>query len=803
MTFSRDVVYALRRLAAKPGFSVSAILTLTLGVGFNAAVFTFVNAFLIRPLPVAEPARLMSLDFGGSRSPVVSFPDYRDIRDRNQVFSEIAASRSMPVALGIDGENSRIWGYLVTGNYFAALGISPWRGRFIAQEDDGRSPSPVVVLSYAAWQRRFGGDVNIVGRKAKINGEAFMVIGVAPPGFIGTERFYAAEFWVPFSVIQIIEGRDWRENRMNRNAASIGRLKPDVSVKQAEASLSVLASQMAREHPDISEGFAIHLSPPGLLGSTLRGPVIGFSAALLAIAGLTLLVACTNLSGLMLARAADRRKEMAIRVSLGAGRTTIVRLMLIESLLLGFAGAALGLIAAVWLSDAIRALLPMRELPLASFDPDWRVFAFGVAAATLTSAFSALLPSLRAAAVDVAPALKNEAATGVIRGFHLRDVYLGIQVAVCTVLLCGSMMMVRTLRSALTMNFGFNPDHVVALRADLATLGFSSEQIRDFQHRLIERIRQIPGIEVAALSNSIPFSIDQSRSMFTVEGKPVPKPSQIPMAASYESGPGYFRAMGTRLLAGRDFDERDRATAPPVAIVNQTLADQQFPGENPLSKRIRFGTAGNWFQIVGVVEAGRYQTITEDLEPAVWRPIDQQYNSSTMVIIRSRTGDQQVLAAARRICNELNPDLAIYDAMPVREFMDLPLAPLRLSTGAITLMGGLAALLCALGLYALLAYSTVQRTREIGIRMALGARTSNVLGVLLRKTMLLVAGSAALGITVSFFAVRILAQFLYAKSDSSIYAAALGLLVAVSLFACAIPARRALRIQPSDALRHE
>ena len=714
----------------------------------------------------------------------------------------------MPMALSISngdqaGTNHRIWGYLVSGNYFELLGITPSRGRFLTPDDDGKAPSPVAVLSYGCWQTRFGADPQIVGKLTKINGVPFTIVGVAPAGFIGTERLYASEIWVPFSAINIIEGRDWRASRMNANAWSFGRLRPGVSMKQADASLSVLAAQMAHDHPGTSDGFAMHVTPPGLLGSTLRGPMLGLSLALMLVAGLTLLVACTNLSGLILAHAADRRKEVAIRLAIGASRGAIIRLMLVESLVLGIAGGGLGLLTLIWLSDGAQAWLPASEFPLAKFQPDWRVIAFGVLAAMTTTALSAILPSLRASSVDVAPTLKNETATGMMRGLHLRDIYLGIQVAVCMVLLAGSVMMVRTLQSTLAMRFGFDPDHAVALRVDMATQGYNQEQGRAFQRRLIEKMRAIPGIEAVGLSSSVPFSIDQSTTIITFEGKPIPPISRIPAATIYQSGPGYFRAMGTRFIAGRDFDDRDRKDAPLVVIVNKTFAEKLLPGEEPLGKRIRFGTGGPFWQIAGVVEAGRYTTVTEDPRPAIWQPIEQQYNSTSTVIIRSRLRDQEMLAAARKAVAELNPDMAVYDAMPIREFMNFPLAPLRLSTGAITLMGALAALLAALGLYGLLAYSAVQRTREIGIRMALGARSGNVLKLLLTRTMLVVGVSGAAGIVLSLFSTRILAQFLYAKPDPSIYESVVALLIAISVVASLIPARRVLKIHPSDALRHE
>jgi predicted permease len=804
MPFWKDLVYATRRLLSKPGFLVIALLTLALGVGFNAAIFTFVNAFLIKPLPIADPSRVMTLNFGRNQSgPAASYPDYRDIRDRNQVFTSVAAMRTAPMALSQTGKSLRIWGFLVSGNYFETLGIAPSIGRFLTTEDDGSSPSPVAVLGYGLWQRQFAGDPAIVGKSVKINGEKFTIVGVAPQGFIGTERFFGAEIWVPFSVIRIIEARDWRTFRNTRNAWLIGRLKAGLSQKQAEASLAVLAAALERENPNVNEGFTIRLSPPGLGGNLLRRPVLGMGAALLAVALLTLLVACSNLSGLVLAHAADRRKEMAIRLAIGAGRGVIVRLMLAESLVLGVAGGLLGLLTAVWLSDAIQAWIPSAEIPLAKFSPDWRVLLFGIAAAMTAAMLSGLIPSMRAAAVDVAPALKNEAASGLARGLHLRDVYVGIQVTVCMILLAGSVMMVQTLKQTLAMSFGFDPNHTVVLHMDMALQGYSEAKGRKFQRELIQKIREIPGAQAATLSNSIPLSIDQSTSGVTVEGKPVPKPSELISAILYQSGSGYFRAMGTRLLAGRDFEERDGEKAPKVVIVNQAFVQKMLPGEDAVGKRMRFGTGGDFWQIVGVAETGKYQSINEDAQPVVWQPDEQRYNTTTTVILRSRLSDEEALADVRKVIAGLDPEIAVYDAQPLGASLDFPLMPLRLSTGALTAMGGLAALLCALGLYGLLAYSAVQRTREIGIRMALGAKPGNVLGLLLKRTVLLVGASGAVGIFVSFYATRVLAQFLFAKTDASIYGLVVVLLAVIALIASLFPALRVLRIHPLTALRHE
>ncbi len=803
MSSWKSLVYALRRLRSRPGFLAIAIITLSLGIGVNAAIFTFVNGLLLRPLPVREPDRLATLmsDKAASRQNI-SFPDYLDIRDRNQVFSTVSAIRTMPMALTVTNQSDRIWGYLVTGNYFELLGIEPDRGRFLTPQDDGTSPSNVAVISFSCWQRRFGGDPQIVGRAVKINGERFTIAGVAPRGFIGTERFYAAEIWVPFSVIRIIEGRDWRTYRNTQNSEAIARRKPGVTSAQAEASLAVLAEQMRQENPVGNQNFAIHLAPVGLLGNLLRNPTVGMSAALLIVGALTLIVACTNLAGLILAQAADRRKEIAVRMAIGASRGAVIRMMLLESAVVGTAGGLGGLLAAAWASSAIQAWIPSANIPLAKFSVDWRVVLFGAVVAILTALFSGLTPALRAAAVDVAPALKNEPVAG-IRGWHLRDVYLAIQVTICMVLLAASISTIRAMRNTLAMRFGFDPEHAVMLRVDLAMSQYNRKQGLDFERRLIERARAMPGVEAAGLANSVPLSIDQSGTSFRVEGQIVPDAAPLPPTTIYQSGPGFMRAAGTRLLAGRDFDERDRDGALKVVIINETLAKKYFASVDPLGKRIGLGRGGDWLQIVGVVEPGRYETVGEDPRAAIWVPIEQNYNSAATLVIRTARSPAEVLADARRTIAELNPDVPIFEAQPLGEVLDFPLAPLRMTTGALTIMGGLAALLCALGLYGLLAYSVVRRSREIGIRVALGARSNNVLALVLTRTIMLVGASGVIGLVLSIFALRLLARFLTATTDAQLYLPVVGLLFAITVVACALPVRRALRIHPSEALRQE
>jgi predicted permease len=794
--------YAVRRLRERPTFLLTAVLSLALGIGFGTVIFNFVSFLLLRPLPIDRPEQVVSLDFG--RGPAVSYPNYTDIRDRNGVFSAVSALRVVPMNMSSGAGNMRLWGYLVTGNYFDLLGIRAYRGQLFSGADDLKAGAhPVAVISFGCWQRRFGGDAGIVGRSVRINGHTFTVVGITPPGFVGTEVFFASEIWVPMSMIREIEGRDWRDSRSILNAWALARLRPGMSMPQAESQLRVLAAQMAQEHPDSNEGLQIRLSPPGLLGNSLRRPVMAGGAALLVLSVLTLLVACVNLSGLLLAQAAERRKELAIRLTVGASRASLVRMMLIESLLLAGLAGSLGLVTSFWLSGLLSKWIPALEFPInTQLAMDWRVFVFAAAVSFFSAVIFGVLPALRATAVDVAPALKDEPIFRRIGRFHLIDVYVAVQVVVCVVLLAVGMMMVRTLQQAGSLRYGFDPDGAVVLRFDVGLQGYSMEMGRDFQRRVLERVRALPGIKSASLANTIPFSIDQSSGSVFIEGKPIPQGARIPVSVVYQVAPDFFRTMGTRLVSGREFDEHDREGSPQVVIINQTFADRLLAGEAPIGKRFRLGR-GELAEVVGVVEAGKYQSISEDPQPAVWQPLAQHYKSTSALVARTDLSEREAVATTQRIIEELDPELPVYEARTLRRYLDLPMMPLRFTTVSLIAMCVLAMFLGGVGVYALLSNSTAQRSREIGVRIALGARPADVLFVVLKRMAAIVGTSTIVGLAVSFAATRLLARVFFALPDASIYAAALLLLAILSFFACFIPARRALRIQPASAIRSE
>jgi predicted permease len=800
-----DLKYAARRLRQRPGLLVTALITLALGIGFNALVFGWVDSFLLKPLPIAEADRVVSITFGEKRYPNVSYLNYIDIRDRNQVFTDVAGARVQPMALSGAMRNARIWGYEVTGNYFRLLGIQPVRGRFLEPSDDVKTgASPIAVISYGCWQQRFGGDPSVVGRSIRINGHPFTVVGITPPGFRGTERWYPSDMWIPMSMVRSVEDWDWREHRAAQNMWVIARLRPGTRMAQVASSLKVLASQMEKEHADVNEGFRMGIAPPGLLGATLRGVFIGIGTALLLVAGLTLLVACANLSGLMLAHASARQREIAIRYAIGAGRSAILRMMLAESLLIALGGSALGFLTGAWLAQIIEASKPAFDFPIDThFGMDWRVAVFAVALSLASAAVFGLLPGLRASRVDLTPALKSGSGTGVSRHWMLRDVFVGVQVAVCMVLVAGALMMVKTLKSTLAKNFGFDPAGAVMLRFDLGMQGYSKERGVEFQRRLLDHVRAMPGVQAAGLADRLPLSIDSSNNRVYVEGTAVVPEARLPMSATYDASPDFFRSLGTRIVAGRDFNTQDKEGAPKVAIVSQIFAEKLLAGRDPLTTRFHFGNGGDWYQIVGVVERGKNQTITEDPEPALWLPLAQDYSGGLALVVRSSHADAALLAAARHAVEALDPDVPIYDVKTLRQHLGVPLTPLRWTTAVLTAMGVVVLFLAALGLYGILSYTAGRQTREIGIRLALGARPRHVLLPVLTRTMIVVASASVLGMALSIPATRLLANLLSGEADIMAQLLAFAALAAAGFAASVIPIRRALGVDPATALRQE
>ena len=805
----QDFRYAIRRLRQSIGFTIAAIVTLALGIGANATVFTLINTILFHPLAVREPQQLVTLNRG--RTPNLSYPAYQDFRDRNDVLSGMTAFRAMPMALSIaNGNNLRIWGYEATGSYFDMLGVQPLVGRLLRAEDDDKPLAhPVLVLNYRFWQRRFAGDPGVAGKTVKINGLDYTILGVAPASFNGTELIFNPDVWVPMSMeAQIEPGNNWLVRRQSHNIWVLGRLKAGVSKQQAEASLNRIAAQLGREHPDTDEGTTIKLSPPGLVGNALRGPVISFSAVLMGIATLVLLLACVNLAGMLLARASDRRREIAVRLAVGARRGQLLSQLLMESLVLSIVGGAAGYLLTLWLTDLLKTWQLPFDLPVnTTLSADTHVLFFAFLAALAATLLFGFAPALQATRHDLVSALKNEASAERLRGWHLRDILVAAQVTLCVVLVISSVLVVRSLQGALSLKIGFNPDRAVSVSFDLGLQGYKPEAGRAFQQRLIEKISAMPGIQSAGIIDNMPLRIGMNNSSVTIVGKPVPKVSHMKQAAIFVVSPGYLKASGTRLLEGRDIDAHDRADGPRVGLVNETFVKMLLPGENAIGKHFRYGgnEKATGMEIVGIVEDGKYESLGEDPAAAVFQPLAQQYDSMTTVVARTSLPTADALRAIRGAVAALDPALTLFNVGSLTDLLAMPLFPARVAAVVLGAFGLIAVVLAATGVFALVAYAVSRRTREIGIRVALGARSGQVLQLVLRRTLTLLIAGTAVGTAITFAAGPLLGAVLYGVGprDPFTYVLAFLLMASVAALACWYPARRAMRIDPASALREE
>ena len=812
-SLNQDLVVALRRLRSSPGFTIAAVVTLALGIGANAAIFTAVNAVVFRTLPVVHPEELFAVNTQTYKTefPVQSFPNYRDTRDRSaNLLAGLVAYRVDEIHFSRGaGDNSRAWGYLVTGNYFDMLGVRAAMGRVLHPEDDiTRGGHPVAVVSYAFWQRRFNGDPSVVGTHVKLNGLDYTIVGVTPQPFIGTELIYTPDLFVPMAMEPQIEpGNADLDVRGNENYFVVGRRKPGVTMAQAESVLNGIASELAREYPDDNAGMKIRLSEVGLFGSMLRGPIHAFAAVLMTVAGLVLLIACVNLASLLLARATDRRKDTAIRLALGASRAHLIRQLLTESVLLSLLGGAAGLLLAQWLTDLFAAWRPPIDIPIfPELHVDLRVTLFAVAVSIGTGILFGLAPAMQSVRAQLAPALKNEAVAERLRRFQMRDGLIAAQVALSVLLLVGSVLVVRSLQHALAQPLGFEPRKVAMVGFDLQLQGYNDTQARTFKKQVLEHVRQMPGIESAALIDSVPLSLNWNNSGVFIEGKPIPKASEVPLAARIRVTPGYFGTARTRILSGRDFDENDKLGARRAAIVNQTFVRQLLPGENPIGKRFRHDTKkGEWREIVGVVEDGKYRSLSESPMPAVFESLEQEGTGGVMLMARSSLPEDKVAGMLRGAVMEQDSTITVTDAGSWTDGLGLALLPARIAAIVLGAFGLLALVLAATGVYGTTAYAVSRRTREIGIRMALGAKPGEVVRVVLSRTTLLLAIGATLGIGLALAAGRFFGQILYGVSptDPATYLAAIGIMAVVALAACWFPARRAIGVDPIKALRTE
>ncbi|MCI0447221.1 ABC transporter permease [bacterium] len=807
----RDLRYGTRRLLKSPGLTIIAILSLALGIGANTAIFSLINTAALRPLPIKHPEQLVSLTNKTEEVhfPVFSYPNYKDFRDRNNVFDGLFAYRFAPLSMSHDGINERLWGYLVTGNYFEVLGVNAIRGRVITPDDD-RLPGghPVVVMSYQSWQQRFGSDPAIIGKNLIVNGNSYTVIGITPQGFFGTEIIASPELWFPMMMQKEIDiGRDWLNDRSVQNVFVQGRLKSGVTKQQAEGALQPIALQLEKEYPNENHGKRVRLSTPGFLGGAMRGMVLGFTGILMVVVGFVLLLACTNLANLLLARATARRKEIAVHLALGASRFRLVMQLMSESMLLAVASGICGLLLAFWLTKLAVVFKPPMDVPLRiDLHIDYRVLIFTFLISVVTGILIGLLPALQSTKVDVQDSLKDKTPFGAYHRSLLKSGLIILQVCLSLILLIGAGLMLRALQKAQSINLGFDPQNSVAVSFDLRLQGYNMVRGLEFQKQLLERLHALPEVKAAGIIDLVPVDLHFSREWIFIEGQSAEQKPNGPWAMTSLISPGYFQAMSTQIVRGRDFTLQDDQNSIPVVIINETFARRFWPGQDPIGKRFsQEDPKEAKMQVVGVVQDGKYGGLNEKPQPYFCRPIAQAYLSPTTVIVRARNNPKNLIPLVRNELKQLDPQLPIASAKLMTEKLGVALLPARVAATFLGSFGILALILAAIGIYGVMSYAVSTRTHEIGVRLALGANTSDVLRLTIGQGMLLVLIGGVIGLALALALTRLAKSLLFGvnAADPFTYVGVVMLLAAVALIACYIPARRATKIDPVIALRNE
>jgi predicted permease len=820
-TVWKDVRYGLRLLRKHPAFTAVAVLSLALGIGANATIFTAANAVFFRSLPVAGPERLMSVygsdennKAGGMQFMPLSFPNYKDYRERNEVFSGLAAFAFVSVNMSGGGEPTEVDGLMVTGNYFEVLGVKAAYGRVLTSEDDrADGASPVVVLSHGLWRRRFGGDPGVVGQSLTLNNYGFTVAGVAPENFKGTAALGSPDFWVPASMHdQVLTGvaRTYFTSRRALLYNAVGRLRDGVSEEQAAAAMKGVAARLAEEYPQDNEKRSAVLVPltQATINPNQRPAFVMAGILLTCVVLIVLLIACANVANLLLIRATGRRKEMAIRLGMGATPGRLARQLVTEGVTIGLLGGAVGLGLAAWGCMALRGYRPP-ALPQNALDLslNWRVIAFTTAVSVLTGVVFGLAPALRSLRLDLVTELKERSlqqASAGRRALSLRNLLVVFQVALSVISLVGAGLFVRSLQNALRIDPGFETEKLLVMTFNVGAQGYDRPRSQDFFRRVQERVQGVPGVQAASLSSKAPLAAGFMRSMF-VEGEEAAAGGKGRLVLTNTISTKYFETLGVALLQGRDLNDADTEQSPKVAVINETMARNFWPGQEAVGRRFKFFGDDAFIQVVGVVRDSKYVTVGEAPTACVHLPLRQ--GTAARVTLHARTaGDPAgVAGAVRREVQALEPTLPVTDVGTISERMSQDLWAPRMGAALLSIFGALALGLAAVGIYGVVAYSVSQRTNEIAIRMALGAQPRSIIALVMMGAVPLVAGGLLLGLPAAYGLARMATSLLFGvgAADSAIYALVPTALVGVALLACLIPARRATRVDPVDALRRE
>ena len=810
-----DLPIILRQLRRSRGFALTAVLTLALGVGANVIVFGVIDALLLRKLPVPSPQQLSFIQRPSANDFTLAFPVYRDLRERNRTFAEIGAYDLVPVGVTLHGQVEQRWATLATGSYFDLLGIKPFLGRFPDAADDacGVNASPFVVLTYDTWQHEFNADPAILGRKIFLSKAPFTILGVAPRGFYGTERVVRPTLWADLWNASQLIGEDQLDSRSSQWMLTLGRRKPGVTAAQAEADLNRIGHELAREYPKTDERDAFRLAEPGFLGNTLGPALHNFLAAVMLFAALVLAAACANLGGLYGARAADRRREIAIRMALGSSQARVTAHLLTESLLLSFAGGLLGCALARTVLHALTNYRPPFDFPIAVVvEPAWTVYAFALALSVAVGLLCGIVPAREARRTGLQDVLKTGALGSLAHGrrWTVRDALLLIEVALCCVLVTASAVSLRGLLRSHHLALGFHPEGVTLLAYNLNIAGYHAAESVQFSHTLAEQAARVPGVADVALASNTPLAIigNDSERVYPAGTADFRPSHSVFSAQEYAVSPNFFRTAGTALLQGRDFTWADDPKAPRVAIVNQRFAAMLFPNRPAIGEFFSDG-GKRPVQIVGIAEQGLYGSLNEDPQPILFFPIAQSPDMFTKLLLRVRPGAE---AEQPRIANAVVALLHAQDpAVPVSSVLTWQAAlapvlfPARAATLALGVLGALALVLAATGIFGLASYTVVRRMREFGIRLALGAARRAILSAALGRVARIILAGSACGLALGLLSTRILAAVVYsAHANDPWVLLTAGLTMAmVGLLATAVPALHALRVELVTLLREE
>ena len=810
--FSQDIRYGLRMLRRNPGSSLLAVSCLALGIGGNAAVYGWIEGTLLRPFPgVANQESLVAVAGtvrGASGFANVSWPDFVDLARRSTLFDAFIAEKITGTTLSVGDRAERIVGSIVSANYFDALGVRPSLGRgFTPDEETGRNAHPVTVISDRLWKGRFRGDPAIVGKTQMFNGVAHTIVGVAPEGFYGTFVGYAFQFWVPASMQEAFDSTGYKlENRGERWIEGYARLKPGVSRAQAQQEISAVAKALEREYPATDRGRGIRLFPLWQAPFNNARVLLPTLRIALGVAIFVLLIACGNVGNLLLVKSIARRHEMTVRLAIGAGRGRLVRQLLTEGMILAaFAGAG-GLALAYWMRNGLLLLYPPIGTPMRLAGAiDWRVLGASLGVCLVSTLFVGLVPALQARKIDLSSALKSESG-GVVSGSgigipRLRSSLVLLQVSLSFLLLVGAGLLLQSMQRIRRASPGFSTDKVLATGIDLLSAGYDRDRARLFQDALMARLQALPGVDSAAYSRIRPFSLrSYSEASIGVDGYQ-PGPDEQPTVEFNEVSPAYLATLGIPLLAGREFTLADDETAPPVAIVNDAMAARYWRGKDPIGQRLRVN--GQWTTVVGVARLAKYRSLLESPGPFFYVPLRQNPSTELNLAIRTSRGASALAPALVREIHALDPNLALGDLITMRDQVDRSTATQRVAVTLLGAFGVLALLLAAIGLYGVMSHAVSQSSRELGLRMALGASAADLRRLVLSRGFRLTAVGVALGAAAALALTRLLGYLLYGVSprDPLAFGTAFAVMAIAALMACLLPARRAARTDPVRALR--